>query len=581
VRVKYKPLIATISLSLLSYVPFSLAEGLPPQIAQIAQNSAQTPKPPSPIERNRPSLPSLPSDLPTTNPPKIESPSLAPIPSPAPPTTTNVLVKQVQILGSTVFSAAELDKIVEPFVGKESTFEDLLAIRTAITKLYTDHGYTTSGAFLPPQDVSDGLIKVQVVEGELERLDIKGLAHLRESFVRDRIGIATQSPISIPRLEEALQLLQADPLFSAVQAELKAGTSPGRSVLELTLKEAPTTKVDLVVENRDSPSVGAIRYGTSLNNINLLGFGDRFNAEVGFTPGISSYKIGYDFPINAYDGRLNFSYSKDNSRIIEEPFSPLDINGISQTVSLGWRQPLARTPTNEFALGVALDLRESQTNLLGNIPFSFSTGPEDGRSKVTVIRFSQDWINRNPTQILAARSQFSLGIGAFNATVNDSGTDGRFLSWLGQFQYVQSLGQDSILIARIAAQLTGNSLLPIEQFSIGGLDTVRGYRQNRLVGDNGVVGSIEARFPIVREPEGIGLIQIASFFDIGQIWNNSGAVVNPSTLASIGVGLRWQIGSIATIRLDYGLPLNRTNQPGNSLEDNGFTFSVRVQALSF
>ncbi|NJL42727.1 MAG: BamA/TamA family outer membrane protein [Pseudanabaena sp. SU_2_4] len=72
-----------------------------------------------------------------------------------------------------------------------------------------------------------------------------------------------------------------------------------------------------------------------------------------------------------------------------------------------------------------------------------------------------------------------------------------------------------------------------------------------------------------------------TIFDIGTIWNHSGAAINPSTLASVGVGLRWQIGSVATIRLDYGLPLNRTNQPGNSLEDNGFTFSVRVQALSF
>ncbi|WP_019498760.1 ShlB/FhaC/HecB family hemolysin secretion/activation protein [Pseudanabaena sp. PCC 6802] len=546
---------------------------------------AQTPNSPNtldPTERSRPKLPALPSDLPTPQPQPLTPNPQPPIPNPQSPTpTTRILVKQVRVLGSTVFDVAELDKIVEPFIGKESTFEDLLAIRTAITQLYINRGYATSGAFLPPQDVSDGVVTVQVIEGELERLDLKGLARLKPEYVRDRIGIATQAPISILRLEAALQLLQSDPLFASVQAELKAGTAPGRSVLEVTLKEAPTVKGDLIVENRDSPSVGAIRYSASLNHINLLGFGDRLNAEVGFTSGISSYRIGYDFPINAYDGSLSINYSRDNSRIIEQPFSALDINGISHTLSLGWRQPLIRTPDREFALGLSLDLRESQTYLLGNMPFSFSPGPEDGKSRVTAIRFSQDWVNRSPTQVLAARSQFSLGIGAFNATINDSGTDGRFLSWLGQFQYVQSLGQDAILIGRIAAQLSNGSLLPIEQFSIGGLDTVRGYRQNRIVGDNGIVGSIEARLPIVREPEGIGLIQIAPFFDIGTIWNHAGVASNPSTLASIGVGLRWQIGSVATIRLDYGLPLNRNNQPGNSIEDNGFTFSVRIQAMSY
>jgi hemolysin activation/secretion protein len=549
--------------------------------APLLAQTPNSPTIPNSIERGRPNLPTLPSDLPTPNPQLLTPNPQLLTPNPQTQIPTKILVKQVRVLGSTIFNTAELDKIVAPFIGKESTFEDLLAIRTAITQLYTSRGYTTSGAFLPPQDVSDGTVTVQVIEGELERLDLKGLNHLKPEYVRDRIGLATQAPISIPRLEASLQLLQLDPLFTSIQAELKAGTAPGRSVLEVTLKEAPTVKGDLIVENRDSPSVGAIRYSASLNSINLLGFGDRLNTEVGFTSGISSYKIGYDFPINAYDGRLSLSYSRDNSRIIEQPFSPLDINGISQTLSLGWRQPLVHEPDREFAIGLGLDLRESQTYLLGNIPFSFSPGAEDGKSRVTAIRFSQDWLNRSPTLVFAARSQFSLGIGAFNATVNDSGTDGRFFSWLGQLQYVQSLGQDAILIGRIAAQLSNSSLLAIEQFSIGGVDTVRGYRQNRLVGDNGVVGSIEVRLPIVREPEGIGLIQIAPFFDIGTVWNNSGTALKPSTLASIGLGLRWQIGSVATIRLDYGLPLNRTNQPGNSIEDNGFTFSVRVQAVSF
>ncbi|MBW4602830.1 MAG: hypothetical protein KME29_25500 [Calothrix sp. FI2-JRJ7] len=79
--------------------------------------------------------------------------------------------------------------------------------------------------------------------------------------------------------------------------------------------------------------------------------------------------------------------------------------------------------------------------MLKDIPFSFSTGPEDGNSKVTVSRFSQDWINRTPSRVLAARSQFSLGIGALGATVNDTGVDGRFMSWVGQFQWVQNLGR--------------------------------------------------------------------------------------------------------------------------------------------
>lgn len=139
---------------------------------------------------------------------------------------------------------------------------------------------------------------------------------------------------------------------------------------------------------------------------------------------------------------------------------------------------------------------------------------------VNVLRFSQEWISRNTTQVLAARSQFNLGLGILGATVNDIGVDGRFLSWQGQFQWVQALAKDTISVVRLGTQLTNKALLPIEQFGIGGLDTVRGYRQNLYIGDSGVVGTLELRLPLLRN-EAIGLIQVAPFIDVGTVWSNS------------------------------------------------------------
>jgi hemolysin activation/secretion protein len=274
---------------------------------------------------------------------------------------------------------------------------------------------------------------------------------------------------------------------------------------------------------------------------------------------------------------LSLSYRYDSSRIVEQPFSDLDINADSYTASLGFRQLIVRTPTTEFALSLSLDLRQSQTYLFEDIPYSFSLGPENGQSRVTVLRFSQDWVNRSTSRVLAARSQFSFGLNALGATVNNTGTDGRFTSWLGQFQWVQSLGGDTILIARSGAQLSFDSLLPIEQFSIGGVDTVRGYRQNQRVADNGIVGSLEVRFPLIRDQNGIGTLQLAPFFDIGSVWNRKGEIPSPSTLASIGLGLRWQLDPYFSARLDWGVPLISVDNRGNSLQDNGISFSVRYQ----
>ena len=544
----------------------------------LAQNNPVIP--PGILEPTRPSLPPLPTTPPQTPTPLPPLTSPPPIPQTLPPELgVKVKVQRIEVLGSTAFSPAELDAAVASFINKEATFEDLLAIRAAITTLYTSNGYTTSGAFLPPQDLTDGVVKVQVVEGALEKIDIQGLRRLRTDYVRSRLNLATQAPVNIRRLEEALQLLQLNPLTSSVQAELSAGTSPGLNVLTVNVKEAQPLTANFLVENRDSPSVGSIRGTVAIAHNDFLGFGDRLSVDYGVSEGINSYNINYEIPVNARDGTLSLSYNNSSSSIIEEPFGSLDINADSRTLSLGFRQPLVRTPTTEFTLGLSFDLRQSQTYLLDNIPFSFPpvAEAEKGKSRVSVLRFSQDWVNRSTNRVLAARSQFSFGLDAFDATVNNSGVDGRFTSWLGQFQWVQALGGDTILIARTGAQLSFDSLLPIEQFSIGGIETVRGYRQNQRVADNGIIGSVEVRFPIVRKSSGFGAIQLAPFFDIGTVWNHKDGIPSPSTLASLGLGLRWQLDPYLSARLDWGIPLISVSDKGNSLQDNGLYFSIRFQ----
>lgn len=175
------------------------------------------------------------------------------------------------------------------------------------------------------------------------------------------------------------------------------------------------------------------------------------------------------------------------------------------------------------------------------------------------------------TRVLAARSQFSVGLNALGATSNDTGTDGLFFAWLGQFQWVQQLSPRNVLLARINAQLTPSSLLTLERFSIGGVDTVRGYRQNQLVADNGILGSVEVRVPLTSDPRAL---QLVPFFELGTTWNNRGSDPDPATLASLGLGLRWLISYGFSLRLDYGVPLIAVDNRGDSLQDDGLYFSA-------
>jgi hemolysin activation/secretion protein len=126
-------------------------------------------------------------------------------------------------------------------------------------------------------------------------------------------------------------------------------------------------------------------------------------------------------------------------------------------------------------------------------------------------------------------------------------------------------------------------LLSLEKISLGGVDTVRGYRQNQVVADNGVVGGVEVRIPLTSSVE---TLQLIPFFDIGTAWNNGGISADPQTIASLGLSVNWQPFSGLVLRADYGVPFISTSDSdsealrrnrGTSLQDNGFNFSVRYQ----
>ena len=176
--------------------------------------------------------------------------------------------------------------------------------------------------------------------------------------------------------------------------------------------------------------------------------------------------------------------------------------------------------------------------------------------------------------MLAARSQFSLGLDAFNATINDTGTDGQFFAWLGQFQWVEQLSPQLLLVSRLNAQLTPDSLLPLERFSLGGVDTVRGYPQNQIVTDNAVVGSVELRIPLSSQSNEFQLIP---FIDTGTGWNNGTKNPDPAVLLGTGLGLQWQPNQDLNFSLTYGLPLIAFPNKGTSLQENGIYFSFTYQ----
>ncbi|WP_286186687.1 ShlB/FhaC/HecB family hemolysin secretion/activation protein [Geitlerinema sp. P-1104] len=530
-----------------------------------------------PAPPQSPELPPLPDRLPPPS-PEILLPPLGPPADQDDPSEAvgEIQVREIQVLGNTVFSAEELAPIIEIYEGRSLVFEDLINLRTEITDLYVANGYTTSGAFIPPQDVTDGVVQVQVVEGRLDRLSLDGVSRLSEGYIRRRIGRAAESPLSLPKLERALQLLQQDPAIASVRAELVAGRAPGLSELRLNVTEASPVEGGLGLANRNSPNVGSIRPSAQLEFHSPLGIGDSLWGEFALTDGVREGRIEYQIPINAENTRLSFLYKRGRSQVVQSPFNVLGIRSTEENWQLGVSHPIWETPNDQFRVGLSLGIQRSRTFLSNNDPFSFSPGPQQGRSNLTVLQLTQEWSSRSPAEVVAARSQFSLGLDAFNATRNQEDPDGTFFAWLGQFQWVRSLSPDTLLIARVASQLSADPLLPISQFGMGGPDTVRGYLQNQRVGDSGIIASLEFRYPLIQDPGGLGTLQIAPFLDVGTVWNlgSDRDIPNPQTLVGTGLGLRWDFSPDFSATLDWGIPLVGVGDRGDSLQGHGIYFSI-------
>jgi len=538
-----------------------------------------------------------PFELPPEPPEPPDDPALpaSPIPDETVPGSCPdpLVVEQFIFEGSTVFSMAELATITDRFLNNPLTCSELIEAGNAVAALYQQAGYETSSARVripeATKQAGRGGVVIQALEGRLEKIEVDVKGRLNPGYVRSRLRPATATPLNIQQLEKGLQLLQLDPLIDTVQARLSEGTTPGTTILDIEVETAQTFNPQLSIDNSRVPSVGSIQRRIALREANLLGLGDGIGLTYSNSDGSDRFDAEYTIPLNPSNGSLRFSYGKTTSRVIEDPFDVLDVRSASLYTELSFRQPIIRAVRKdpfefeEFALGLTVSRRESESFLLG-IPFPLSSGADnDGRSRVTAIRFFQEWTQQTPKEILALRSQFSLGTGLFGATINQqvSGLgmtipDSRFLSWQGQVQWVRILAPDTVFLARSNVQLSDRPLIALEQFAVGGFGSVRGYRQDTVIADNGVFASVEFWLPILRSRKSQTLVQLIPFIDVGTGWNSGGnPAPDTNTLASIGIGLQWQQSNKLSARLEWGLPLIAIDSEKRTLQEQGLYFSLQ------
>ncbi len=523
----------------------------------------------------------------------------------------SIEVLAIHIDGVTALDSKELAELTEPYLNRNVSIEELQALRLALSNLYLERGYINSGVVIPDQRVHNGVVRMQAIEGVLSGIEIQGEARLRDAYIEPRILRYIEGPLNLLDIQKALQHLQRDDNVARLDARLMPGTALGQSMLQISVEEDKRISAGLSADNHNSTSIGEIRARVFVSSRNLSGLGEVLHLSGSLSDGADDFSVNFEVPLSRYNTRFQAYYARSDAKIVEQAFSALDIQSLTDTWGVSLTQPLIDGPTHSVSATLGLEVKHSETKLLG-IPFSFSPGALDGESDTSALQLGLDWTRRGTNHVLGLRGTYRVGLDMLGATIfepssdldrlgNPTGVDGRFDLFLGQGLFIYrlntlplfaDLNERAQLVTRTTLQLAFDPLMSIEKIAIGGVNTLRGVPENLLVRDNGFAATVELQLPIPgyqADAHPLNLV-IAPFIDYGRSWDEKD--ISPLSdvrdtnhtrhILSAGLGLIWQPVNGLRASLYWGEDLDnnfngddpRATDPGDDLQNDGLHISI-------
>lgn len=489
-------------------------------------------------------------------------------------------IRRIEITGSHIVDPQDLQQIAAPYAGRRVGAAELENLRQRLTRHLVERGFVNSGIVLSEPAPAEGVLRLQVVAGRVASVRIAGLDGLREGYVRGRLWPEAEETLNLEVLRERFQLLLEDPLIARGDARIVPGERRGEAILDLQLQRARPYQLTLFANNYRPPSIGATNYGLAGVVRNLTGWGDALEASWAQSgSGSDSGRGGMSWrvPVNARGTQLFVQLDHGRSSVIEEPLQQFDIRSRIDSRELGITQTLFERYDRKFGLGLSHLRRANSTTLAGE-PFSFTPAEPDGTTRTRSWRFWQEYSQRSTVQAWVARSTF-----AFTRT-NLQPIEGlpdaamlparRYGLWLGQAQYGRRISEGGTqFVARASAQVARDRLPALDQMAVGGVYSVRGYRENQLLRDTGLVFNLELDIPLRPEGRGPWRLSVVPFYDHGRA-SNRGEPADRLSSAGVATRLRYKGFSVdLAVARRIAHPAHVTDGGGN-LQDKGVHFRI-------
>jgi hemolysin activation/secretion protein len=450
------------------------------------------------------------------------------------------VLRLVSITGATAIPHDRLVTAYQPYLGKKVSQADLIAIAAAVSDVYRGAGFHLSRAIIPPQDVADGRLRLQVIEGSITDVVLKGEG--AEQFgIRPMLdAVVAERPAQLATLERKLLLINGRPGVHIDDTGLdEIGTASGRFRLTVTLKTWHFF-TSFGVDNLGSSSVGPWQsYATAAFN-SYLAPGDSLVLNLSTTPGdprqLAFGRVAYEVPVGTNGARIGASgyYSE----VWPGDFRHL-FNDNTKTESFEFHGSVVPLQTQQSSLTMTAGLGFADVN--ENDVFGSVYADRIRTASLTADYRLQD--NFGGTNYLTLNYRQGLDIlGASHRDddfVSHDGASAKFSALNFWFTRYQTLSDAWSLKLASAGQVASGPLFLSQQFYLGGTAFGRGYSSAEISGDNGIAGSIELRFDQRLNWRYLSGYQLYSFVDSGAAWNDGFGIRDGLSLTSAGGGVRF------------------------------------------
>ena len=454
-----------------------------------------------------------------------------------------VTVSQFKVTGMTVYPESELLALVSDQVGKELDLEGLNGVTEKIAAYYRKNGYFLAQAYLPKQEIRDGVVEIVVLEGHVGEVKLRmdESARLRESRAQDILsGIQPGDLIKEKTLERSLLLLNDTP-GATVKSTLQPGAKVGEADVVVDLGDdgrMVTGSVD--ADNWGSRFTGSNRLGASLNLNNPTGFGDllTLRAQTSESSGSPMGRVAYTLPVGSEGTKVGVSYARLNYTLGKD-FAALRANGNATVASAYVLHPFIRSRNLNLFVLAGLDDKKLQDRVDSTLSV------EDKKLSMYKLGVSGDFrddvfggsLNSFSAVVSGGNVNISqLAVLAFDQSVLGHKTAGTFSKLNYEYQRVQSLVENTSLYVSLSGQMASKNLVSAEKFALGGPNGVRAYPVGEAAADQGTLLNAELRWNMPDTD-----LMFNGFIDIGTAKLNSKPLItdvgNTRNIWGYGLGV--------------------------------------------